>query len=285
MARKKILILGATGMLGSTVTKYFTTDERMWDYDVTITHRRNSAFIRKREYPPHVNFVSFDAEFDNIQEISLRGAPDPDYVINCIGVIKPFMKSDPINARMLNAVAPWTFAKHFDGKAKMIHITTDCVFSGTRGGYNESDPHDSGDDYGQSKSLGEPDNCMVIRTSIIGEEIHKYASLVEWAKSNKGKTVKGYTNHYWNGITTKKYAEICDQIIRGDLWATGTSHVFSDKIVNKFVLLNLLSEKFNLNLDVVAHDTYPACDRSLDTENELCSKLNIGTIDQQILEM
>jgi len=196
------------------------------------------------------------------------------------------MSSNPLSAIKINSVFPWTLACVCKGAgAKLIHITTDCVYSGAVGQYTEDDEHDARDAYGKSKSLGEPDNCMVLRTSIIGEEVHKNASLIEWVKSQRGNTVNGYINHDWNGITTTQYAKTCDYIISNDMYVEGTYHVMSPKPVNKYELVTLLGQKYNLDLTVNEFEASIRVDRTLGTVKSLCGDLNIPSIQQQIAEM
>jgi len=164
-------------MLGSAVGKHFLNKE---EYDITLTYR-------SREVSYGTNKVWFDAEKASVLDI-----PRVDYIINCIGVIKPFIDDDRAKSIYLNSLFPRELATHCKRYGiKLIHITTDCVFSGRKGNYREDDEHDCLDFYGKSKSLGEPHkDCMVIRTSIIGEEIHKNASLISWVKSMEGKKVE-----------------------------------------------------------------------------------------------
>lgn len=267
----RVLILGSTGMLGNAVGKYFLSTS----HDVTLTHRNSNVSYHKRS-------VYYDPLVSSFTDIGIH-----DYVINCIGTIKPFMASDPIAARKINSVFPWELADWCNKKnMKLIHITTDCVFSGRKGSYKESDLHDALDDYGKSKSLGEPvDRAMVIRTSIIGEEIHKKASLIEWAKSQKGKEVKGFTNHYWNGITTKEYAKVCHKIIENDYWHKGLTHIHSENIVSKFDMLEYFNQRFELELNIVPTKAGETCDRSLSSEKDLCATLRIGTVKSQVNEL
>jgi dTDP-4-dehydrorhamnose reductase len=185
----RIVILGSTGMLGHKVFEHFSNLE---GYEVFGSYRNKSV-------APAKNSFAFDAESPDWSKI-----PECDYVLNCIGVIKPFMKDNTI------------------GAIKSLH---DCL-----------------DDYGKSKSLGEPTNCMVIRTSIIGEEIHKNASLIAWAKTQKGKSVNGFLNHDWNGVTTLEYAKVCQQVIDKGLYEIGLHHVHSPQSVNKFELLQIISD-------------------------------------------
>lgn len=272
---KKILILGSTGMLGNTIAKYFLN---LNDMEVYLTYRNENVKILQCK-----NNIKFDALQDEIDILP----KDIDYIINCIGVIKPFMNEDPIAARYINAIFPWKLAQWSkENDSKLIHITTDCVYSGSKGKYIESDLHDALDDYGKSKSLGEPiDECMVLRTSIIGEEIHKDASLIAWTKSQKGKTINGFTNHFWNGITSNEYAKCCEKIIRENLYEKGLFHIHAKDIVTKYEMMQYFNEKFDLNLTINPIETNIACNRSLASEKDLCIKLNIPTVKEMIMEL
>jgi dTDP-4-dehydrorhamnose reductase len=145
--------------------------------------------------------------------------------------------------------------------------------------------HDALDDYGKSKSLGEcPESAMVLRTSIIGEEIHKDASLIAWAKSQKGKIVSGFSTHTWNGVTTNQYAKICDDIIQKEYYEHGLFHVFAKDDVTKLEMMHLFNKKFDLGLTI--EEKQPAkCDRTLRTEKDLNGKLCVPTVEQMINEM
>ena len=223
---KKILVLGGTGMLGNAVARRFAGSS---EYNTSVTFRTEGLDV------PGLK-ISFDALSDPLDILPA----DFDYVLNCIGIIKPFM-ADITAAVKINSIFPHLLADWCEAKGmKLIHITTDCVYSGQKGKYVESDPHDALDDYGKSKSLGEcVKNAMVLRTSIIGEEIHKNASLLAWAKSQKGKTVSGFSTHTWNGITTDHYAKICDTIIQKDYYERGLFHVFAKDDVTKLEMMRL----------------------------------------------
>lgn len=272
MTQRKILILGATGMLGNAVVAYFSDHDK---YDVITTYRTGSV-------APSGKTVYFDALNGSLEALPR----DFDYVINCIGIIKPFMASGPVAAIKINALFPWQLAAWCrDCNSNLIHITTDCVFSGKKGKYVESDLHDALDDYGKSKSLGEcSSEAMVLRTSIIGEEIHKNASLIAWAKSQRGKTVGGFSTHLWNGVTTKEYAKICDKIISHDWYEKGLFHVFAQDDVTKLQMMEYFNEKFSLNLTIEEKRPEPV-DRTMRTEKTLCSRLEIPTVKQMIKEI
>lgn len=270
--KKRILILGSTGMLGNAVTAYFANNS---DYDVAATHRTAAVAFAK-------NSIAFDALSTPLEALPVGF----DYVINCIGIIKPFMAADPAGAIKINSLFPWelsAWCKAHD--SRLIHITTDCVYSGKKGKYVESDPHDALDDYGKSKSLGEcASEAMVLRTSIIGEEIHKNASLIAWAKSQKGKTVNGFSTHRWNGVTTKEYAKICDKIIRNNWYEAGRFHVFAKDDVTKLQMMEYFNERFQLGLTIQEKAPEPV-DRTMRTEKELCAKLEIPTVAQMVEEI
>ncbi|MFW6243405.1 MAG: LAGLIDADG family homing endonuclease, partial [bacterium] len=137
-----------------------------------------------------------------------------------------------------------------------------CVFDGLLGRYTEESLHNATDVYGKSKSLGEPKNATVIRTSIIGEEIGQNRSLVEWIKSNKDKEVRGYMNHFWNGVTCLQFAKICKNIIDNNNYWNGVKHVYSNT-VSKFDLVNMVSKIYELNIKIKEYNTTIKCDRSL----------------------
>jgi dTDP-4-dehydrorhamnose reductase len=265
---RRVVVLGSTGMLGHKVYEHFSNLE---DYEVFGSYRNEAVA------PPRNSF-HFDAEHPDWSII-----PECDYVLNCIGVIKPFMRDNIIGAIKVNSLFPWELSSWCESRSiRLIHITTDCVFSGNTGNYNEESLHDCLDDYGKSKSLGEPTNCMVLRTSIIGEEVHKNASLIAWAMSQKGNQVNGFTNHYWNGITTNQYAACCQTIIENDLYETGTKHIHSPDSVSKYELLDIISTVFDLQLTIQKFETNSSCDRTISSNFDLSNNLNIPSIRVQL---
>ncbi|MGD9107944.1 MAG: sugar nucleotide-binding protein [Gammaproteobacteria bacterium] len=267
----RIVVLGSTGMLGNAVGNYFINS--FGEDNVCLSYRTEQVAYG-------VNRFYFDPLISSFDEI-----PQCDYLINCIGVIKPFVRNNYVNTIKINSIFPRELADYCEAKdIKLIHITTDCVFSGKEGGYTEASVHDCLDEYGKSKSLGESDNCMLIRTSIIGEELHNNASLIAWAKSQKGSKVNGFVNHLWNGITAHQYAIICSQIIRQSLHEYGLFHVFSN-CVSKYELLHLINDKFALNLKINAFDAPVKIDRTLATCRSLMSNLEVPDIEKQIIAL
>lgn len=245
----KIAVLGSTGMLGNAVGHYLESR----GYDVLLSFRRPElAYGRRRFY------------FDALDSRSLDALPEVDYVINCIGCVK--QKDHDIRTYMkVNAQFPHYLAAACERVgARLIHITTDCVFSGGRGSYHELDEPDCTDSYGISKELGEPRNCMVLRTSIIGEELRSHYSLLDWARSQEFQEVQGYSNHMWNGITSLQYAKVCEEIITRDLWRPGLRHVFGET-KSKESMLGHFSRIYNLGLKVKPFEHPEPIDRTLST--------------------
>jgi dTDP-4-dehydrorhamnose reductase len=267
----KILVFGGTGLLGNALVTYLSEAGS----EVTATYRIRSAVFFQKALP-------FDVLSDSLDAL----APEYDYVLNAIGVIKPFMAADPPGAIRVNSLWPWQLMEWCARYGmKLIHISTDCVYSGKKGKYVESDPHDALDAYGKSKSLGEcAEKAMILRTSIIGEEVHKHVSLLAWAQNKRGQTVDGYVTHLWNGITAKRYAAICERIMCDNLFSFGLFHIFAKDDVSKYTLLRYFNERFDLKLNILEKHPEPV-NRTLRTEKSLCSKLNIPTIEQMLNEM
>ena len=191
----------------------------------------------------------------------------PEFVINAVGIIKQLPESKKGNLILdINSIFPKTLSLLTQKyQFKLINISTDCVFSGKKGNYNESDISDAEDLYGKSKYLGEVtgENCLTIRTSIIGREIFTCHSLIEWFLSNQGKTVKGYKNAIYTGFPTLVLSEIISDLIKEYPGLTGLFHISSNPI-NKFELLNLVKKEFKLNIEIKPFEDF-IIDRSLDS--------------------
>ena len=188
-----------------------------------------------------------------------------DVIINCMGTIKPQVdKYGTFNAIKVNSVFPHILASVCEEmEIQLIHITTDCVFSGNDGQYTEDSLHDCTDVYGKTKSLGEPSNCTVVRTSIIGEEFGTSRSLIEWVKSQDGKMVNGYLNHQWNGLTCLQVAKVFNDIITNKKYWSGVRHIYSPNSLNKYELVQSIAKAHELNIEVLPVDGPSKCDRTL----------------------
>jgi len=268
----KIAVLGQNGMLGHMVENVFKSD----------LHLGVSGFGRAAldVYPRTLNHLG--------TKLSGLFGMDTDYVINCIGAIKPIFdnKADISTPIYTNAVFPHQLATWGElTNTKIIHITTDCVFSGYAGQYTEQSPHDALDVYGKSKSLGEPENAMVIRTSIFGPESGgRKRSFLEWVKSQNGKTVKGFTNHYWNGLTTLELAKGLLDIVTSDVWTNGLFHVFSED-VSKFDMVSQIAEAYNIDLAIEPFETDLCIDRTLRTVEDLNEFLQPAAFSNMLYEL
>lgn len=205
-------------------------------------------------------------------------------VVNCIGMIKPQVDKLGVEAAMeVNSHFPRLLSQVCESlKFPLIHVTTDCVFSGRKGDYTEKDPHDALDVYGKTKSLGEPENCTVIRTSILGEEVGQARSLIEWIKSSAGKTVNGFTDHFWNGVTCLQLAKVVEDIALGNSYWKGVRHVFSPTEVSKEELVNLVSDVYDLNITVTPKSG-GFCDRTLTTIYD--TPIKVPELRQQVEDM
>lgn len=260
-----IYVLGSTGMLGRYVHSYLQAA----DFDVTPVARdtldatKSQAIIFKVLYA--------------------LGVGKDDVVINCMGVIKQRGRVSDATFLLVNSVFPHILSDYCEQRgANLIHVTTDCVFSGGKGDYAEWDVHDAKDIYGKSKSAGEPTNATVIRTSIIGEELHNKNSLLEWVRSMEGGEINGYTNHIWNGVTCLQFAKICELIINKDLYWEGVKHVYSYETYNKYDLVKLIRDTYALDLTVKPVVTELSCDRSLSTMYDLL--FDLPTLAEQLEE-
>lgn len=264
----KIYVLGSKGMLGRYVMTYLNDK-----YEV-IGLTRNQI---------DVSNINEEVLYAKLFHLGLK---ENDVIINCVGTIKPMVDAlGDLNAIQVNSVFPRLLASVCEGmKVKLIHPTTDCVFTGLKGKYNENDIHDISDVYGRTKSLGEPNNCTVIRTSIIGEEVGQGRSLVEWVKSSSNTTVFGFTNHYWNGVTCLEFAKVCEKIIRTNGYWKGVRHLHSNTL-NKKELVETISKVYELNITVTPKETPVMCDRSITTMFSTLDLMLIPTLEQQIKEM
>jgi dTDP-4-dehydrorhamnose reductase len=264
----KIIIFGSNGMLGNYVKTHLS------QYYKILALTRNDYDLST------LNIVSLE------QLLIHKHFEKDDIIINCAGVIPQASKQRSLNSKLyftINSMFPVILSQICDKVgAKMIHITTDCVFSGKDGNYNELSEHDETNDYGMSKSLGELCNATIIRTSIIGEEAQNKRSLLEWVKSNKDKEINGYINHFWNGVTCLQLSQIIGKIIERKLYWTGVRHIFSPKSVNKFELVSMINDAYNLNIKILPYETEKV-DKTLTTIYDINSLFNIPDLETQII--
>lgn len=254
----KVLILGGSGMLGHQL--YRKMRER---FDTYATVRRISSSLPSY-FDPLKLVEGVDAvDFDSV--IQAVGKVHPDVVVNCIGVVKQQSSAkDPITCLSINSLFPHRLARLCQAvRARLIHVSTDCVFSGKKGNYSEGDFPDAEDLYGRSKLLGEVHGAggLTLRTSIIGRELGTRQGLVEWFLSNQGKKVNGYRKAIFSGLTTVALSELIARIITSHPELNGLWHVASEPI-NKFELISLVRDIFAADIAIEPEDQF-FCDRSL----------------------
>ncbi|BBJ31711.1 NAD(P)-dependent oxidoreductase [Rickettsia asiatica] len=257
----KILILGVTGMLGNSICRFLSSDKK---FDIFATARNNSARSYFSKDLSDKLIINVDVEnHDSLVEVFNKTKPD--IVINCIGLVKQLTDAnDPLKALPINSLLPHRLANLCKlTNSRLIHISTDCVFSGKKGNYKESDFPDCYDLYGRSKFLGEVDypHAITLRTSIIGHELAGNRSLINWFLSAEGH-VKGFEKAIYSGFPTVELARIIRDFVLPNKELHGLYHVAS-KPINKLELLKLVAEIYNKEIDIIPSDEL-VIDRSLD---------------------
>jgi dTDP-4-dehydrorhamnose reductase len=252
----RVLLLGASGMLGHQVWQIF---RRRFDCFATLRERPDLPLF----HDPRVIDGVDAADFGRVAAVidDLR----PEAIVNCIGAVKQREEGrDPIAAITVNSLFPHVVARAaVEAGARLIHISTDCVFSGNRGHYAESDIPDPVDLYGRSKLVGEVGAPhLTLRTSLIGRELRAAQGLVEWFLSNRGGSVRGFTRAVFSGVTTIEMARILGEVVERHQDLAGLYHVAAEPIT-KYDLLMLLNEVFGAGVMIAADDSL-SVDRSLD---------------------
>lgn len=233
LGMKKILVLGSGGMAGHVMTTYL---EETGAYEVfNLAHRKK---LNERTILMDVtDFPRFEALLDR---------EDFDVIINCIGVLNQYASENIARAILLNSYLPHFLEGRPQGTAaKILHLSTDCVFSGKTGPYTETSFKDGDTYYDRTKAVGEisQGRSLTIRTSIIGPDMnYDGIGLFNWFMKARG-NINGYANAIWTGITTTELAKAAEKAILADL--SGIYHLVSDKSINKYELLLLLKDIFN----------------------------------------
>jgi dTDP-4-dehydrorhamnose reductase len=256
-----VLVLGGDGMLGHEL--YLELRHR---HEARVTLRQPlAAYAGQGLFDAANAFAGVDVRLPGRLE-EVVGAFRPQAVVNAIGIVKQRPESeDAITSIEVNALMPHRLALACrSAGARLVHLSTDCVFSGSRGGYSETDLPDPSDLYGRSKLLGEVtgDGALTLRTSMIGRGLYRKTSLVDWLVAQKGR-VQGYRKAVFSGLTTRELSRVLALIIEKHPQASGLYHLSSEPI-DKFALLGKLRERLGLKLDIVAVDE-PRIDRSLDS--------------------
>jgi dTDP-4-dehydrorhamnose reductase len=262
---RKIAVIGSTGMLGREVSR--TTYP---GYNLIELNRRSSPTVNSNEH------LQIDSNLNNLE--AKMNFEEVDYIINCAGLIRQKIEENNPESRRRAFEANFeiplklvTLSEKYN--FKIIQIGTDCVFSGHKGSYVETDSHDAQDLYGKSKSLGEipHENLSVLRTSIIGLEVESNSSLLSWLLSQpKNATIQGFTDQLWNGVTVLHFARFVSSIIRHDRFSdySGVHHVVPATVVTKDSLLRAFARVFNRrDLRIVSKPSGREANMTLSTNN------------------
>lgn len=266
---KKILILGASGMLGHVL---FTELQENHNVFGTVRSKSNLPFKNDRGLIDGINIEDLGS-LENIIKIVT-----PDIVINCIGIIKQLQESkNKIVSIEINSLFPHKLAEICERyKARLIHFSTDCVFTGEKGNYNENDLADARDTYGLTKYMGEVDypHALTLRTSIIGHELNSSVSLLDWFLS-QDKACKGFSHAIFSGFPTIVVARFLNDYVFNNDQLSGVYNFSSDPI-NKYELLVKIKEQYGKQVDITPSDQLKI-DRSLDSSK---LKEKIGFVNQ-----
>ncbi|MEI7429455.1 MAG: SDR family oxidoreductase [Betaproteobacteria bacterium] len=255
----RVLVFGGDGLLGSHL--YLAMKD---EHDLCLTfHGRDDA------YPAGLfsgaSVLPFVSAGDKAAVVAAIDTFQPDWVVNAIGLVKRDLADDPLASLEANTLFPHLLANICaERSVKLLHFSTDCVFSGLKGGYNEADIPDCQAWHGRCKALGEPagSHVLVLRTSFIGLELGCKKSLVEWFLAQQGE-VKGYRRAIWSGLPAIEIGRLVSWLSRRDEFLSGLWHV-STPPISKFELLTALNDRLGeRGVKVVADDSF-RCNRSLD---------------------
>jgi len=249
MSKKKLVVLGARGMAGHVMAEHL---DATGDYQVSGVARQPGAFVSQQ-----IDVTDFSA-LENFLAIE-----NPDFVVNCIGVLVASSKQDISNAILINSYLPHLLSRIGASlDYKLIHISTDCVFSGKAGQYTEDACPDGDDNYARTKVIGEVINSrdLTIRTSIIGPELkHDGTGLLGWFLRQTSE-VQGYSRAYWSGVTTLELAKVVDAMIKQEV--RGLYQLCPVEKISKYELLKLIACTWNKSIVIKPNDDYQV-DKSL----------------------
>jgi dTDP-4-dehydrorhamnose reductase len=257
----RILILGGDGMLGHQLLRHLKVA-----HDVRVTLRLGpEAYEGSRLFDQEMAYYGIDArQADALLQVIASFRPEA--VVNAIGIVKQRSEAkEVIPSLEINSLLPHRLAQACRPiGARLVHLSTDCVFTGRKGHYRETDVPDAEDLYGRTKLLGEVSepHCVTLRTSMIGPELSRKSGLFEWFLSQKGQTVKGFTKAIFSGFPTVELARIIEQVLVKAPSLQGVYHVASEAI-SKYDLLTLIRDRLHLPI-TIERDSRFECDRSLD---------------------
>jgi len=259
---QRVLVLGASGMLGNAVLRVFSQSPGFLAFGSV----RSATSMRSFSQEVKENII-YGVDVENVDSlVKVFASVQPDIVINCVGLVKQLAEAeDALSAIPINSLLPHRLARMCEvANARLVHMSTDCVFSGSKGMYTEMDTPDANDLYGRSKYLGEVDypNAITLRTSIIGHELEGARSLVGWFLAQQGH-VKGFRRAIFSGLPTVEVARLIRDHVIPHPELSGLYHVSADPI-NKFELLELVAKVYGKDIKIQS-DEKLVIDRSLDS--------------------
>lgn len=260
--QKKVLVLGSTGLIGHQVYNYLEEYANFTLENISYRKKLNKSTIL-------LDIRDEEIFLDKIKELN------PDIIINCIGILISGANKDPENAIFINAYMPHRLKRLANViDAKLIHISTDCIFSGLKKEpYIESDEKDGKDTYAKAKGLGEiiDETHLTMRTSVVGPELKSDGEeLFHWFMSQSG-TINGFTKAIWSGVTTLELAKAVHWAILEDI--TGLYHVTNNSAINKYDLLNLMKKHMKKEIEIVAINGKEVDKSFIDTRREIHYKI------------
>ena len=294
---KTIALTAPTGMLGSMVYKIFKDKYKL----VLIYHDETKLDLLDQAYGGVAQHKKVCFDLANLYKDYETGFPgqaqgarlrelvsaigEVDGFLHCAGITNRYAGRDPLKTFFINSAVPRLLSNVYQNK--LIHITTDCVYNGVAGApYTELSQKTATDLYGLTKALGEPaEQSLVLRTSFIGPEIADFVGLISWFCKQEGQTLNGFTNHFWNGITTRELARVYDDILsnREQYPRAGLFHIFSNAI-SKYAMLTAFREKYKIN-SVINPIVADPIDRRLGSIYDFCKKLKIPPFQQMLEEL
>ncbi len=256
----RVLVVGSSGMIGSTLLRVMS-EKQGWEVFGSVRDNEAKKFFNARIGERLITNIDVEQQDDLVKVFDQTR---PDVVVNCAGLTKHKPEADdPLISIPINTLMPHRLARlcKLVG-ARLIHVSTDCVFSGEKGGYFEDDFADARDVYGKSKALGEVHypHAITLRTSTIGHELQSKYGLLDWFLSQEGQC-KGYTRAIFSGLPTVVFAQVIRDVVIPHPELTGLYHVAA-KPINKFELLKLIADVYGKKIDIVRDDKL-AIDRSL----------------------
>ena len=251
----RVLVIGGTGMLGHKMFQILGT--RDMETFATVRTRMEDSLLNRPEFfqngtvIPDVEVSDFGCVHDTILRV------EPDVVVNCAGVIKQRDAAhDSIESININSLLPHRLSESCNEiGARLVHFSTDCVFNGKKGAYEETDPSDADDLYGRTKFLGEVDSpgTLTLRSSIIGRELSNYSSLLEWFIAQDGTKIRGFSKALYAGITTNRMSHLVADLIEDHASVSGMYQV-SGPWISKYDLLFILKDAFQLDIEIERDD-------------------------------